>query len=123
MIWLNWSKGTGMSNYCLFTIEHSEASRIYVRGVADITSPIDDFDKIVWFRNGSDLQHSLPTNPYREGEKDYDLYNDLLKCIKHNFEDICHELIFAITNDEKTHEWENTYNIDNLHVDFEKVII
>lgn len=111
-----------MTDYCLFTIEHSKASRVYVRGVADITEPIDDYDKIVWFRNGSELQHKIPSNPYKKGDNDFKLYEELVNCIKDNFEAICDELVFAKTNEIAT-EWENRYSHQNILVEFEKVIV
>ena len=111
-----------MTDYCLFTIEHSDAKRIYVRGVADITEPIDDYDKIVWFRDGAELKSELPPNPYKRGEKEFDLYEDLLKSIKDNFELICDELVFAETKENET-EWNNRHFNDNYYVEFEKVIV
>ena len=112
-----------LTDYCLFTIEHSEARRVFIRGVADITEPIDDFDKIVWFREGNDLQHSLPSNPFNENEEDFELFNQLLECVKANFEDICQELVFAQTVEKADKIFDNHYKSENFIVEFEKVII
>ena len=109
-----------MADYCLFTIEHLEARRIYIRGIADITEPIDEYNKIIRFYNGSQLQKELPSNPYKKGEKEYELFNELLEIIKSNFEDICEKLIFAEVNEKFD---TNTYLNQEYHLDKEKVII
>ena len=112
-----------LTSYCLFTIEHTEAKRIYIRGVADITEPIDDYDKIVYFNNGEVLQHHLPDNPYKEGENDFELFKQLLECVKSNFNSICDELVFAKTVKEQDKRYDNRYTTENFVVEFEKVII
>ena len=42
-----------MTYYCLFTITHPNAERIYIRGVVDITQPIDEYEKIIEFYEGN----------------------------------------------------------------------
>ena len=84
-----------MTEYCMFTIEHSEARRIYVRGIADITEPIDDYHKVIKFSNGVKLQSRLPPNPYEAEAVEYELYEELIYEIKSNFDDLGDELVFA----------------------------
>ena len=106
-----------MADLCLFTVEHLAARRIYIRGVADITEPIDEYDKIIKFYHGSELKSELPPNPYNKGEKDYELYNELLKLIKEEFEELGGELVFA-------GEFETCHYLDSKYIlDKEKVII
>lgn len=109
-----------MTDYCLFTIEHPKASRIYIRGIADITEPIDEYDKIVKF-NGTETS-ALPQNPYNKGDKDFDLFNELLSSIKIHFEDICDDLVFAKKYSHKN-EWDNHHATDDYILNMEKVII
>ena len=114
---LPYVKGDSMTEYCLFTIEHLDHKRIYVRGVADITEPIDDYDKIIKFYHGAELKSQLPVNPYRKGDKDYKLFEELLELIKSDFEEIGDELVFA--EEFQTHKYlDKPYNLDT-----EKVII
>lgn len=109
-----------LTDYCLFTVEHLKARRIYVRGVADITEPIDEYDKIIKFYNGSKLQSELPPNPYKKGEKEYTLFNELKELIQDNFEEIGDELVFAKVG-EKLGAYR--YLDAKYHIDKEKVII
>jgi hypothetical protein len=111
-----------MTDFCLFTIEHSEARRIFIRGVADITEPIDDFDKIIKFYNGTILQHELPPNPYEKNSKDYKLFNELLETIQSNFEEIGSELVFAEEYN-PNNELFNKFNNGKYDLNYEKVII
>lgn len=57
-----------MTDYCLFTVELKGAKRIYIRGVADITEPIDDYDNIIEFYDGNQLKKELPSNPYEKAK-------------------------------------------------------
>ena len=109
-----------MTDYCLFTIEHVGARRIYIKGIADITEPIDDYDKIIKFYNGSKLQKQLPPNPYKKGEKEFELFNELLNIVESEFEEIGDELVFAEEDEEfgACRYLDAKYNIDK-----EKVII
>ena len=84
-----------MPDYCLFTVEHSEARRIYVRGIADITEPIDNYDKIIKFYHGSKLKPEPPPNPFEKETVEHKLYEELLSEISSKFEDLGDELIFA----------------------------
>lgn len=84
-----------MTDCCIFTIEHAKARRIYIRGVADITEPIDEFENIIRFYNGPELKRELPPNPYESGGEDYRLFEELLEMIRTQFEEIGEELIFA----------------------------
>ncbi|AMD17038.1 hypothetical protein TL18_02760 [Methanobrevibacter sp. YE315] len=112
-----------MTDYCLFTITHPEAKRIYIRGIADITVPIDEYDKIIEFYEGNQLKKSLPSNPYNEGSKDYKLFEELLSAIKSNFEDIGDDLVFATQWDSKFHEWSNHSATEEYIIDMEKVTV
>lgn len=106
-----------MADYCLFTIELVKARRIYVRGIADITEPIDEYDKTIKFYHGSELKSELPPNPYNKNEKDFELYEELLNTIKTDFEEIGDELVFAgIPNVSR-------YAGKDYQIDKEKVII
>ena len=111
-----------MTDYCLFTIEHPKARRVFIRGVADITQPVDDYDKIIGFQDGSEMSSAIPQNPFKQGEKEFDLFNELVNAIKTYFEDIGDELVFAKTV-EKAKEWENCSYTDDYTLYFEKVII
>ena len=84
-----------MTEYCLFTIELTEARRIYIRGVADITEPIDEYDKIIKFYHGSELKSELPPNPFKKEEKEWNLFNELKNIIESDFENIGDEIVFA----------------------------
>ena len=101
-----------MTDYCLFTVEHGDARRIYIRGIADITEPIDDYDKIIEFYEGNELKNELPSNPYNKGEKDYELFEELLKLIRTQFEEFGDELVFASEEEEYkkyvTYDWNLT---------------
>lgn len=110
-----------MTDYCLFTVEHSQAKRIYIRGIADVTEPIDDYNKIVQFYHGNVLKSELPPNPFDEGTDDYSLYNELVTTIEKDFENFADELVF-VTND-KHYEFLNHKNYDIYNLDMEKVII
>ena len=109
-----------MTDYCLFTVEHSKARRVYIRGIADISEPIDDYDKIIKFYNGSELQSEMPPNPFEEEAVEHKLYNELTSAIKSDFEDFGDELVFAEVNEEfGTHRYLNA----KYYIDKEKVII
>ena len=82
-------------HYCLFTVEHSEARRIYIRGVADVTEPIDDYDEIIRFYHGSELKAGLPPNPFEEEAVEHQLYEELTSELKSNFEELGDELVFS----------------------------
>ena len=110
-----------MTDYCFFTIEHREAKSVYIRGLMDITKPIDDFKEIVRF--GEYMSKEIPRNPFKKGEKEFDLYEELVSCFKTNFEDICHELVFAKTIDGQDLRWDNRYTIENIVAEYEKVVI
>lgn len=111
-----------MADFCLFTIEHPKARRVYIRGVADITQPIDDYDKIIEFQDGGKISSALPQNPFKQGEKEFDLFNELVQAIRTHFEEIGDELVLAKTV-EKATEWDNSFHSDNYSLEFEKVII
>ena len=111
-----------MTDYCLFTVEHPSARRIYIRGVADITEPIDEYNKIISFYDGSKLQSKLPKNPYEDGSEEQILFNELLSAIKSNFEDFGDELVFATEEDEE-YEWLNHKKYGNYNLELHKVVI
>ena len=110
-----------MTDYCLFTVEHSQARRVYIRGVADVTAPIEDYDKIIQFYHGSVLKSELPPNPFQKGTDEYSLYNELVTSIEEDFENFGDELVF-VTND-KNFEYLNHKRFDFYTLDMEKVII
>ena len=112
-----------MTDYCLFTITHPAAERIYIRGVMDITEPIDEYDKITEFYEGKVLKKSLPLNPHESGTEDNKLFKELLSAIESNFEDICDEFVFAKTVEEQDLRWDNHLATDDYILDFEKVIV
>ena len=101
-------------------MEHPKARRVFIRGVADITEPVDDYSKIVRF--GEYLSPELPANPFKKDDKEYKLFEELKTSIKKHFEAICDELVFAKENN-KSHEWENNISTDDYYIEFEKVII
>lgn len=107
-----------MTDYCLFTIEHQEARQIYIRGIANITEPIEDYEEIIKFYNGSELQSELPPNPYQKGEKEYQLFNELLNYVESEFEEIGNELVFAKTENEFCR-----FLGKNYYLEMEKVIV
>jgi hypothetical protein len=111
-----------MTDYCLFTITHPNARRIYIRGIADITQPIDDYDKIIEFYDGAELKKALPSNPCKAGSEDHKLFDELLSAIESNFEDICDELVFAKTIKEAD-AWDNHFNGVEFVIEMEKVIV
>lgn len=111
-----------MTDYCLFTITHPNAERIYIRGIADITEPIDEYEKIIKFYDDFELKKDLPSNPYENGTEDYRLFEELLSAIWSNFEDIGDELVFAKTKQEED-EWSNHLHTEDYLLDMEKVII
>ena len=110
-----------MADYCFFTIEHIEAKSVYIRGLMDITEPIDDFKKVIRF--GDYMSKDIPSNPFKKGEKEFDLYEELVSAIKTNFDEICHELVFAKTIDEQDLRWDNHLTGENYYAEYEKVII
>lgn len=89
-----------MTDYCLFTVEHSEARRIYIRGIADISQPIDDYKKIIKFYNGSELQSELPSNPFEEDVVEHNLFEELTSELQDSFEELGDELVFAHEKEE-----------------------
>ena len=107
-----------MTDYCLFTVEHSKARRIYIRGIADITQPIDDYDKIILFYHGSKLKPEIPPNPFEEEAVEQKLYDEMTNELNDSFEEFGDELVFS-------HEEEETcrYLGTNYHITKEKVII
>ena len=110
-----------MADYCLFTVEHSQAKRVYIRGVADVTEPIDEYGKIIKFYHGSELKSELPPNPFNEGTDEYSLYNELVSSIKEDFENFGDDLVF-VTND-SDFEFLNHRGYTDYTIDMEKVII
>lgn len=52
-----------MTDYCLFTATHIAARRIYIRGIADITEPIDEYDKIIEYYDGNELKKNTSFKP------------------------------------------------------------
>ena len=108
---------------CLFTIEHPLAKRIYIRGVADITPPIDDYDKIIKFKDGVEVKSTLPKNPYNMGETDYTLFEELKTSIIQHFEDIGDELVFADQYDSEHSAINNHSSTDEYIIEMEKVIL
>lgn len=112
-----------MTDYCLFTITHPAAERIYIRGVADITEPIDEYEKIIEFYEGNELKKSLPSNTYESGTEDNKLFKELLSAIESNFEEICDEFVFAKTIEEQDLRWDNHLTTEDYVLDFEKVIV
>ena len=110
-----------MNAYCLFTVEHSKAKRIYIRGVADVTEPIGDYDKIIQFYYGSELKSELPPNPFEEGTDEHSLYSELVSSIEEDFENFAEDLVF-VTSDKRYECLNHRYN-DYYNLDMEKVII
>ena len=110
-----------MTDYCLFTIEHPSAKRIYIRGVADITEPIDEYNKIISFYHDSVLRKELPKNPFEVGSEDFNLFNELLTSIQTNFEELGDELVCA--TDEEEYEWANHKRYGDFNLDLQKVVI
>ena len=108
---------------CLFTIEHPKARRIYIRGVADITQPVDDYEKIIKFKDGVKVKSELPKNPYNEGELDYNLFEELKTSISNHFEDIGDELVFADQYDSEHSAITNHSLTDEYIIEMEKVIL
>ena len=108
---------------CLFTIEHPKARRIFIRGVADISKPIDDYDKIIKFKDGFKETSELPKNPYIEGETDYNLFEELKSSIATHFEEIGDELVFADEYDSKHSATNNHTSTDEYIIEMEKVIL
>ena len=112
-----------MTDYCLFTVTHIAARKIYIRGIADITEPIDEYDKIIEYYDGNELKKTLPSNPYSIGSEEHKLFEELLLSIESNFEEFGDELVFAKTVDEQEFEWENHAIIDEMVIEMEKVIV
>ena len=110
-----------MADYCLFTVEHSKAKRVYIRGVADVTEPIDDYDKIIQFYHGLELKSELPPNPFDKGTDEYSLYSELVSSIEEDFENFGDDLVF-VTSD-KRYEYLNHKCNDYYNLDMEKVSI
>lgn len=111
-----------MTDYCLFTLTHPEARRIYIRGIADITEPIDEFEKIIQFYDENELANHLPANPYEKGSEDFRLFEELLETIKSHFEDLGVELIFA-SEEEKSWRYCNPWNNELYDINMKKVVI
>ena len=109
-----------MTDYCFFTIQHPLAKRVYIRGVMNITQPIDDYNKIIRF--GEYMSKELPSNPYKKEESEYTLFEELITTIKENFTEICDEFVFAKTH-ETAKEWDNHLTTEYYDLDYEKVII
>lgn len=110
-----------MTDYCFFTIEHVEAKSVYIRGLMDITEPIDDFKEIIRF--GEDMSRNFPPNPFKKGEKEFKLYEELVSAIKADFDEICHELVFAKTIEEQDLRWDNHLINRTYYIEYEKIII
>ena len=110
-----------MTDYCLFTVEHPQAKRVYIRGVADVTEPVDEYDRIIKYYHGSELKSELPPNPFDKGTDEYSLYNELVSSIKEDFENFADEIIF-VTND-REFEYLNNKRFEFYTIDMEKVII
>lgn len=110
-----------LTTYCFFTVEHSQAKRVYIRGVADITEPIDDYDKIIKFSHGHEMKSELPPNPFEKGTDEHSLYNELVSSIQSDFESFGDELVFV--TDDKKYEYLNHKRYDFYNLDMEKVII
>ena len=108
---------------CLFTIEHPQARRIFIRGVADISKPIDDYDKIIKFKDGAEEKSELPKNPYIEGETDYNLFEDLKSSIATHFEEIGDELVFADEYGSENAVYNNHSTTDEYIIEMEKVVL
>lgn len=89
--------------------------------MADITQPIDDYNKIIQF-DGSETS-TPPKNPYNKGEKEFDLFNELVSAIEANFEEIGDELVFAEVHDGQNAAFNNNSVSENYIIDMEKVII
>lgn len=53
-----------MTDFCLFSITHPVAERIYIRGVMDMTEHIDEYDQIIEFYTGDELKNIPPSNTY-----------------------------------------------------------
>lgn len=110
-----------MGDYCFFTIEHPNARRVYIRGVADITEPIDDYKKIIKF--GEYMSKELPSNPFKKECEEYKMFEELKSSIKSHFEEIGDELVFAKENNSEYAKYDNRISTDNYIIDMEKVII
>lgn len=110
-----------MNSYCLFTVEHPNARRVYIRGIADITQPLDDYDKIIKFYENNVLQHKLPKNPYDYNTIEHQLFDELLNFIKSDFEHFGDELT-EVTDDERYLSY-NQREVGNLRYDLTKVVI
>ncbi len=98
------------------------SNSIYVRGVADITPPIDEYEKIIEFYDENRLRNVLPKNPYENGSEDYKLFDELLNTIESRFEDIGDELVIAELKCKET-EWDNKWADDDFILDMEKITV
>lgn len=107
--------------YCLFTVEHPEARRVFIRGIADITQPLDDYDKIIKFYENNVLQHKPPKNPFEIDTIEHQLFDELLNFINSDFEHFGDELT-DVTNDERYLRY-NQRQVGNLRYDLTKVVI
>lgn len=108
---------------CLFTIEHPKARRIYIKGVADISQPIDEYSKIIKFNDGVEKKSELPKNPYNKGESDYNLFEELKHTISNHLEEIGDELVFANEYDSKNSDFYNRIPKDEYVIELEKVVL
>ena len=105
-----------MTEYCIFTVEHSKARRVFLRGVADITEPVDDYNKIILFYHGSELKAGIPPNPYEEEAVEHELYDELANELKNSFEAFGDELVFSFQEEEICKYIGTNYNITKQKV-------
>ena len=113
-----------MTDYCLFTITHPDAKRIYIRGVADITEPVDEYEKIIEFYDDNELKNSPPSNPYEVGSEDYKLFEELLSVLRKYLENIGDDLVFAASIDDERAKWNNRAEWQGVYIiDMEKISI
>lgn len=112
-----------LMDICMFTIEHPQARRIFIRGVADISKPIDDYSKIIKFKDGIEEKSELPKNPYDKGEPDYKLFEELQTAITNHFEEIGDELVFADEYGSENAVYNNHSRTSEYIIEMEKVIL
>lgn len=108
-------------NYCLFTVEHSRAKRVYIRGMADVTEPIGDYGEIIRFYHGSELKSELPPNPFEKGTDEHSLYSELISSIEEDFENFGDDIVFV--TDDNDYVFLNHKTYEHYRIDMEKVII
>lgn len=74
--------GEIMDKWVLFTVEHQDYSRIYLRGVGVLSDVSEELEHVLFHHDINTLDRKLPPNPYEKGTEDYNLFNELLNFIK-----------------------------------------